>query len=776
MPPLTSHTTLLEAVRKSLEQAGRSAPGDAIAPAALLWCDPESEWKACASLLFPHLPQLHILGDYDPEKRTGPAIWLRCVVDRTLDDSSLPADKTPILYLPGVSRQTLRAGEACPDALKPLVELQYRGAVWMQRNGRDWSVEAFLVSEEGLGLDLSRDRQTRQAMLGALEHLAITPLARLVGKKLEAEDFDKLMVLDTPRDLLTWLEQPQKIRETWDTSRWTAFCSRCRADYGFDPEKEGALAAAEKLGLQAEESWRGVWQRVKEAPGLYSNLYTQLRRAKPAGQLLFDKEPWPDENEQEENSLRQALLAISSLNEEQTRQQITSLEEQHSIRRSWIWAQLGEANLALALHHLAILSRETATVIGGATPDEMARGYMESGQSADRTVWQAMIAVTRSEDRKAVAAAIRALYLPWLEKCAAHFQKLVQSHPLPSTELAGIGEKSCWLFCDGLRFDLARRLQELLMRQDCTAVLNSRWSALPTVTATAKPAVSPIAAAFTGKGMDAEFNPVFTASGQALNHERFKKALTEKGVQFLENSETGDPGSASSAWTEWGQFDRLGHDLGAAMAHQIEEQLSLLAGRIQELLRAGWERIHLVTDHGWLLVPGGFPKVDLPKYLVASRWTRCAAIKESAHVEIPTAPWHWNNSGHFAHAPGIHCFEKGHEYAHGGMSLQECLIPEMIIQGIRNSAPKTVTIRSVQWTGMRCRVQIDPVQNVQADLRTKPNDPVSSITIAKEFDPQGSVALLVPDDSLDGTVVSLVISDQAGILLAKQITTVGGKE
>ena len=43
----------------------------------------------------------------------------------------------------------LRAVEECPDAIKPLVELQYRGAVSTQKNGKDWTVRAFLVSDDG---------------------------------------------------------------------------------------------------------------------------------------------------------------------------------------------------------------------------------------------------------------------------------------------------------------------------------------------------------------------------------------------------------------------------------------------------------------------------------------------------------------------------------------------------------------------------------------------------------------------------------------------------
>jgi hypothetical protein len=89
--------------------------------------------------------------------------------------SEIPEGATPIVYLPGVSRQELRAVQECPGSLKPLVELQYWGVCWTQKNGKDWTVEAFLVSEEGgLGLDVARDATTRRAMLGALAQLATT--------------------------------------------------------------------------------------------------------------------------------------------------------------------------------------------------------------------------------------------------------------------------------------------------------------------------------------------------------------------------------------------------------------------------------------------------------------------------------------------------------------------------------------------------------------------------------------------------------------------------
>ena len=182
-----------------MHRACRYNRSDMVAPAAILWTDADSQWEPLVSQLRQLMPELLSLGEYKPDEKTGPAIWLRCVIERSLPDIELPEDVIPIIYMPNVSRQTLRAVEECPNSLKPLVELQYRGAVWTQRNGRDWTVEAFLVSKDGgLGLDVARDRHTRHAMLGALAQLAVTPLTRLTGKRLEAEDFDKLMVEDTP--------------------------------------------------------------------------------------------------------------------------------------------------------------------------------------------------------------------------------------------------------------------------------------------------------------------------------------------------------------------------------------------------------------------------------------------------------------------------------------------------------------------------------------------------------------------------------------------------
>ena len=186
--------------------------------------------------------------------------------------------------------------------------------------------------------------------------------------------------------------------------------------------------------------------------------------------------------------------------------------------------------------------------------------------------------------------------------------------------------------------------------------------------------------------MDADFCPEMADTGERLNTDRFRRLLSAAGFQVLGPAEAGDARAKNArGWTEYGEFDKLGHDLQAKLAARIEDQLELLLERVQGLLDAGWKRVRVVTDHGWLLVPGGMPKVQLPKYLAESRWSRCASIKDGSHVEVPVAGWSWNPQERFAYAPGVHCFVAGQEYAHGGVSLQECLVPVLTFFGDRRT-------------------------------------------------------------------------------------------
>ena len=772
---MQSEDTVADRLRASIEAAAVYNPNDAARPAAILWTDNTRCWQAVIPQLRGLMPHLLTLGDYEPEANTGPAIWLRCVVDGVVN---IPAvgDAVPVLYLPGVGRQELSAAQTCPSHLKPLVELQYRGVCWTQKNGKDWTVEAFLASKDGgLGLDVARDAATRQAMSRALAELASTPVGTLMGKRLEADDFNRLLTDDLPRDVLVWLNAPAETKAAWGGGRWDAFVSRCQSDLDLLPERDGEVDAAERLGKR-EVLWDAVWRRFEEAPNRYTNLPELLRKAMP-DMLAQPRSSWPQCNEEDETTLRAELLRLREKPPAQAREAILALAHTHGERRDWVWARLGWAPLAEALGYLATVAEHTASELGGTSPGDMATRYAEDAWQVDLAALDSMAAVKSNADSQAVAEALKAIYGPWLDAAARHLQHLAAGGPLAGQEesaaVATADSGTVLLFADGLRFDVAQRLTHRLTSAGNVVAVSTRWAALPSVTATAKPACSPVADQIEGGAIGEDFHPNVSETKQPLSTDRFRKLLDAAGVQFLAADDTGDPNG--KAWTESGQLDKLGHSEQGKLAARIGEQVELLVERIEALLTSGWREVRVVTDHGWLWLPGGLPKVDLPHYLVTTRWSRCAIVQGESRVEVPTVPWHWNANERVAVGPGIACFIANNEYAHGGLSLQECVTPVLRVHGGAGKA-QAPTIAKIAWVGLRCRVQVESAMGLSVALRTQVGNADSTLGQPKRLDEDGTASLLVADDDLEGATAAVVVLDANGQVAARQSTIVGGED
>ena len=239
-------------------------------------------------------------------------------------------------------------------------------------------------------------------------------------------------------------------------------------------------------------------------------------------------------------------------------------------------------------------------------------------------------------------------------------------------------------------------------------------------------------------------------------------ARRRRAIQFLGADETGDP--TGRAWTEFGNLDKTGHDEGIGLARRIPELLASLVLRIESLLAAGWQEVRVVTDHGWLLLPGGLPKSDLPKYLTATRWRRCAVVKPTATVELPCFSWFWADDVRIACPPGIDCFMAGEEYNHGGLSLQECVVPQLRHPGW-HGAGRLGEDRVVKWAGLRCRVKLagsfDGLQGGPPRQGRRPDD-----LAGRRRRPSGQDGTVVPGGggrhAARGRATTLVLLDPAG--------------
>jgi hypothetical protein len=200
-----------------------------------------------------------------------------------------------------------------------------------------------------------------------------------------------------------------------------------------------------------------------------------------------------------------------------------------------------------------------------------------------------------------------------------------------------------------------------------------------------------------------EFATRLVSTGQLLTQDRFVTALKERGWQVLGPDETGDP--LGSAWTEAGALDKRGHTEGWKLARSVETEVRDLVSRIGALLKAGWTEVVVVTDHGWLLVPNGLPKVELKAFLTETRWSRCAALKAEAQTDALAFKWHWNPAVMMASPPGAGSFRAGIEYSHGGVSLQEMVTPVLRVKATQ-PAGGSARLLDAKWTGAKCRVSV----------------------------------------------------------------------
>jgi hypothetical protein len=316
----------------------------------------------------------------------------------------------------------------------------------------------------------------------------------------------------------------------------------------------------------------------------------------------------------------------------------------------------------------------------------------------------------------------------------------------------------------------------MLQAKGCEVVENTTWTALPSVTATGKPAASPVRKKIRGAEASDDFEPRVAGTGQSLKGGYwFKKLLKDGGWVVLDQSDDGD--GRGNAWCEFGDVDSEGHNRGWKLARHLETLLREIRDRVTALLDAGWRSVRIVTDHGWLLLPGGLPKVELASGLTDTKWGRCAALKPGAIADARTFPWFWNPNQHFALADGVSCFRKGCEYAHGGLSLQECLTLELTVS--RPASTELfgkIEFTDVVWKGLRCTVAADgKTSGLTLDLRTRPGDASSSIVVApKPLKENGTASVVVEDEDLEGSRATVVLLDADGQPAAQIETTVGG--
>lgn len=770
-------------VAHALREAAKYNSDASTPPAAVFWPDPDRVWEPVIQLLQEAVPIL-VLGDYDLAKAQGPAIWIRAVLSSP-DSVEIPShvaernDRNPwVVYLPGHGRNSLFDVTALDSAVSPLVEVALRSNWWPSAHSHaPWTPHSFLGSKEGAGLDIASDSKTKAALTNVLDRLLsedVEELRRL--GRLDSSRLHSLVMTDSVRTLLEWIDDPEATKQGLRGARWDAFNEACRATYGFDPAKVGQLGAAERLGAR-RGAWSDVWARFADNPRRYPNVPGALDKARPDGDLFGGTDPhpdsWPSWNEEQEDVLRRALADLAGMNDlSQIRDAVRELAAAHLRREESVWGELGQAPLARATGYIAELAELTTPPAPAGDLQAQAAWHAGEGYKVDDLALRAIAAAATASDRDAVCKALKGIYDPWVEAAARTFQSAAVTGYKGETGL-DVPAGTCVVFVDALRFDLGQRLAKRLALFEVS--VSPRLAAFPSVTPTGQPAVAPVRTGFhAGQAFDAA-----DAKGRAMKGPVFRSALADAGVQYLDwkSGQIGDVNKIG--WTQTNTIDALGHDHGHALADMLDQQLDLVAERIQGLLAGGWRRVVVVTDHGFVMPAAPALKVELPLALTegdASRKPRVARLKAgAARPDFPIVDWTWGVAIEMVSAPGASAFEAGTIYEHGGLSHQECVTPVLEINA-RAGDSGPAQIAGIRWTGQRCRIDFEPTEaDVVAEIRLAPADAASAVGGPKPPSEPGEIKVLVDEEAAaEGTAAFVVLLSADGAVVAQRPTTVGG--
>jgi len=765
---------LVEAVRKAAEYNSASQEK----PNCILWPDGDRQFESALPLLLKALPEMLVLGTYDAENRTGPAIWVRCALGGTVEGYD-PKGATPIVYLPGVSRSDLRVVESLPEEVRPLAYFAFRGAVFQQKNGKDWTALAFLVSKDGgLGLDVAGDMETKTSLQTALASVLEKNVEDLSVGQIDSGDLDKTIVGDdTDRLVLQWLNGGDAWRKEQSAAKWKAFMAICKKTYGINPEKEGQGAGLRKLAGR-QGAWKNVFERYEESYTAYPQILPNLKLQPSPPFNMFDGADvnggWPQWNEEEEGRLLELIRGCAEEPLPQSMKDLKDAEGRHAARRRLVWAKMGLSPLAFVIKELVELAdASTASIPTFGNVEDLTAWYEQTGWKVDRAARLAVAKAGKPLANVATKQVVRNFYKPWLEKVTNAFQAFFVASCYPDATHPDKPEPGTWcIFADGLRLDVARELKSIIEGKGYSVEESARWAPIPTVTACGKPYAVPGATIGSLKPVDTDYSyDPLKSSGTT-----FSKYLSDNG--FVQMKPQNPPHAGQLVWWPKGDIDTAGHDYGENLPIHIAAALDSIAQCVVDAFEAGAKKVEVVTDHGWLWLPGALPKYDLPSGIAATKSKRYAAMKPGVQTDAVEQGWSWSPGDCIAFAPGICCHINGSSYIHGGLSLQECRLIDLIVIPVGTGFGGAVAIRGISWRGVRftCELSGD-FDGCKVDFRMDPKNSESILAKgASAVSSDGKATGLVANEELMGKSAYIVVQDGAGNVKAQNKIFIGGME
>lgn len=237
---------------------------------------------------------------------------------------------------------------------------------------------------------------------------------------------------------------------------------------------------------------------------------------------------------------------------------------------------------------------------------------------------------------------------------------------------------------DALRFDCGLAIRDQLRGHD--VVVEPARAELPTITPVGMTALMPISKAtvtldIKGNNVHARVNGK-DCSGRKQRLEFLAEFGADcRDIEDLE-SLSAAPDDVGELLVVFGhdQVDHIGHGSADNLVRHVDLEVQRIARLVRKLHRWGYAAVHVVTDHGFILLE----ESKLPEEVPCEKdWChvckeRFALVPATADIPLASFPAAWDNEMRVAVPPGLAFFKAEKSFSHGGAALQELIIPHLI--------------------------------------------------------------------------------------------------
>jgi len=219
------------------------------------------------------------------------------------------------------------------------------------------------------------------------------------------------------------------------------------------------------------------------------------------------------------------------------------------------------------------------------------------------------------------------------------------------------------IVCDGLRLEMAEAIVTRKFPLGVNISRETAWSKLPSVTP---------------NGMSALYG-LASAKEDGINKRQQALLQDVPGLEFLQLTQLNQHVTAEKLVLLYGNIDKVGEKLQLAGLTEISNYEQKLYETVQVLLKMGYQHVWLTTDHGYVItgILDEADKQPVPSGGSAEERfvTSEDPISEPSLIER-TDEWLTGTYQYYARSDKPFRTRGEYGYAHGGLTPQECLIPQ----------------------------------------------------------------------------------------------------